>query len=71
MYLWILLLNVLAVNLGNRFNSHIHLVILRLLSLLLLYILMFGALLLLFPKVVTSIMSFSLMIILAILGFIS
>jgi hypothetical protein len=57
--------------LENKYNFHILLVIPILLNLLILFTLMFGVQLLLFPKVVINIMSFLLMIILVILGFTS
>ena len=60
-----------VVSLGNRYNSHILLLIPMLLNLLILSILMYGALLLLLQRVVINIMLFSLMIILNILGFTS
>ena len=60
-----------VVNLANRYNSHILVVLLILLDLLILFTRMFGALRLLHPRVVIVTMSFLLMTILDILGSIS
>jgi len=71
MFLLTILLNVLVVNLENRFSFHILLVAQKLLNLLLLYTLMYGVLLLLYQKVAINTMLSLLMITLAIPGFIS
>jgi hypothetical protein len=57
-----------GVNLENKYNFHIYLVLLLLLDLLILFILMYGVLHLLLQRVVTNIMFFLLMIILVIHG---